>query len=171
MRRNILVLVVALLSCTTLNRVGSSLSATPAQESAESGPTAPAGNGELVYVAPFCKLLDHPDTQTETYGSSFLLNWGWKATARQYVLDYLESAVTRVTFDGAEVTDAERGDITTDGDVYEVFWEKNLGVLARGKYVMTFYEKYTRKFSDGWSEFGPGTDVESVEDTCYLVVE
>lgn len=168
MKRMILVFSLALLACSALSRAAG---AETAAATPETEPTAGAGTGELVYIAPFCTLLDHPDTQTEAYGSTFLLSWGWKATTRQYVLDYLESAVTKVTFNGAEVTDAERGDITTDGEIYEIFWEKNLGVLARGKYVLTFYEKYAARFSDGWSEFGPGTDVESVEDTCYLIVE
>jgi hypothetical protein len=52
-----------------------------------------------------------------------------------------------------------------------VFWYKNLGVLDRGKYTMTFFEKYRNKIFDGWDYFGPGTDTESVEDTCYLIVE
>jgi hypothetical protein len=171
MKRILLVFGIAMLACSVLNRLEDSRSETATPESAASEQPVGAGSGSTVYVAPFCTLIGRDDTQTEAYGGAFMLNWGWKATTRQYVLDYLESAVTKVTFDGEPVTDAGRTDITTDGDVYEIFWEKNLGVLPRGKYVMTFYEKYTRKFSDGWSEFGPGTDAESVEDTCYLIVE
>ncbi len=134
-------------------------------------PTVASDDWDGIYVSPFCTLLDERDTQTETYGNAFILNWGWKAMTRDQVLDYLENAITKVTFNGVEVADAERGEIYREEDIYHVFWYKNLGVLGRGKYTMTFFEKYRSKIFDGWEYFGPGTDNESVENTCYLIVE
>jgi hypothetical protein len=33
------------------------------------------------------------------------------------VLDYLENAITKVTLDGEEITDAEQGDVCAEDDV------------------------------------------------------
>lgn len=177
-KRTFLISGIALLACSTVDRIRVPFSdtepiaagLTPAAETFPTPTIDPAGRN-VVYVAPFCTLLGEDDTHTEAYGDAFELSWGWKALTRRQVLDYLESAVTKVTFDGGQITDAKRTEVYGADGEYHVFWEKDLGVLARGKYVMTFFEKYTFKIFDGWEYFGPGTDAESVEDTCYLIVE
>lgn len=169
----------ALLSCTLADQVAHEFSPASSQETSNTesvdrsspSPTIDILGAGTVYVAPFCALLGEGDTQTENYGNIFILSWGWIAQTREQVLDYLENAVTKVTFNGVEITDAERGDIYAEDEAYHVFWNKSLGVLDRGKYTMTFFEEYRNKIFDGWEYFGPGTDNESVEDTCHLIVE
>jgi hypothetical protein len=174
MKRIILVLGVALLSCSLMDQAAGQFFPMREVEPTEQADPTPAENGEDwdgIYVAPFCTMLGEPDTQTEPYGNPFVLNWGWKALTREQVLDYLENAITKVTFNGAEITGAEQGDVYAEDEIYYVYWYKQLGVLERGKYPMTFFEKYRNKIFDGWEYFGPGTDNESTEDTCYLIVE
>jgi hypothetical protein len=176
MKRIFLVLGMILLACSAFSRAGEKTSAPTAAEPTERENPAPTEAGDAddwdgVYVSPFCTLLGEGDTQTENYGNSFILNWGWKALTREQVLDYLENAITKVTVNGEEITDAQQGEVYQEDEEYHVFWYKNLGVLDRGKYTMTFFEKYRNKIFDGWDYFGPGTDNESVEDTCYLIVE
>jgi|WetSurMetagenome_2_1015567.scaffolds.fasta_scaffold119828_2 hypothetical protein len=179
MKRFCLVLGMALLSCTMLDRaVGQfspiSPSATSAAESTDRpspSPTVDVGGANTIYVAPFCTLLGEGDTQIEGYGGLFLLSWGWVAQTEQQVWDYIENAETKVTFNGDTVADGKRSDVFGRDDTYHVYWEKSLGVLPRGKYAMTFFEKFKEAIFDGWEYFGPGTENESIEDTCYLIVE
>jgi hypothetical protein len=175
----LLILSMALLSCSLADRVAQEFappspqvtSATESADRSSSSPTIDIRGAGTVYVAPFCTLLGEGDTQTEKYGNIFILSWGWIAQTREQVVDYLENAVTKVTFNGEEITDAERGDIYAEDEAYHVFWNKTLGILDRGKYTMTFFEEYRSAIFDGWEYFGPGTDNESVENTCYLIVE
>jgi hypothetical protein len=179
LKRILLVLCMALLSCSLADQVANEFSPASSPETSitetvdqsSPTPTIDISGAGTVYVAPFCTLLGEGDTQTETYGNIFILSWGWIAQTKQQVLDYLENAVTKVTFNGEEITDAERGDVYAEDEAYHVNWYKTLGILDRGKYAMTFFEKYRSKIFDGWEYFGPGTDKESVENTCYLIVE
>jgi hypothetical protein len=120
MKRFFLVLGMALLACSALTRAGEKTSPPPTIESTERiihGATIANGNGDVIYVSPFCTLLGEADTRTENYGNSFELNWGWKAITKQQVLDYVENAITKVTFNGEEITDAEQGDVCAEDDV------------------------------------------------------
>jgi hypothetical protein len=175
MKRILLVLSMALLSCSLADQVAREFSPdssiTESVDRTSPSPTIDISGAGTVYIAPFCTLLGEGDTQTENYGNIFILSWGWIAQTREQVLDYLENAVTKVTLNGEEITDAERGDIYAEDEAYHVFWNKYLGILEHGKYTLTFFERYRSKIFDGWEYFGPGTDNESVEDTCHLVVE
>jgi hypothetical protein len=176
MKRIFIVFGLALMACATLTQLGRNAASTalPTNTPEESKPTEQAivtPSGTVIYVAPVCTILDEEDTRVEAYGNMFELAWGWKAMTEQQVRDYLESAVTRVTFNGEEVTDLEQTSIYESEGAYHVDWWKILGVLDRGKYAMTFFETYETKIFDGWDYFGPGTDNESTEDTCYLIVE
>jgi len=177
MKRIYLVFALALLSCSVMDQALKKTSSTPEPSLLEStkqilpSPTVDESGANIVYVAPFCTILGEEDTQTEEYGNAFELSWGWKAQTEQQVFDYIEAAITKVTFNEEEITDAEQTDVYEEGGTYHVFWWKSMGVLERGKYKMTFFEKYETEIFDGWDYFGPGTDNVSTEDTCYLIVE
>ncbi|MBN2084912.1 MAG: hypothetical protein JW748_06765 [Anaerolineales bacterium] len=174
MKRMLLALCTALLSCSLADQAVNSFSPTSDAESADRSspsPTVDPSGAETVYIAPFCTLLGEERTRTEDYGNVFVLAWGWEAQTEQQVRDYLENAMAKVTFNGESVADAERTDVYEQEGAFHVFWEKSLGILERGKYPLTFFVEFRNVIFDGMEYFGPGTDNESVEDTCYLIVE
>jgi hypothetical protein len=174
MKRIILILCIASFACSLVDQAVNQLSPTSDAELADRttpSPTVEVSGADTVYVAPICTILGEEGTRTEDFGNVFKLGWGWEAQTEQQVRDYLENAITKVTFHGETVADAEQTDVFESEGAYHVYWEKNLGVLDRGKYTMTFFVEFRNAIFDGSDYFGPGTDNESIEDTCHLIVE
>jgi len=179
MKRIYLVLCLTLLSCSLADQAMDHFSSVRSLETTDADslyhqsllPTIDAGGVDPIYVAPFCTILGEENTQIEDYGNRFILSWGWKAQTEQQARDYLENALVKVTVNGEAVSDAERSEIYEEEETFHVFWEKSLGVLDRGAYTMTFFAKFRNAIFDGSDYFGPGTENESMEDTCYLIVE
>jgi hypothetical protein len=185
MKRIFLVFALALLSCSTLNQLGAKPSATPQPEEVDS-PTAesvPAKKTprptpteeeivqEPLFIPVYCTILGESDTRTVLFGQDINLYWGWLATTEEQVNDFIKNAVFTVTFDGSEIVDVVPSAVYPKDDAYGVDWVKPLGVLERGEYSTTYLVKFENKIFDGWDYYGPGSDYETIEDSCMLIVE
>jgi hypothetical protein len=176
MKRIFIVFALAILACTIVDRTGIKTTSQETIQSNENSrtrisPSPEINEWDIVDVSPFCTILDEDDTQSVPYGKAIRLSWGWEASTKQQVIEYVENAIIQVTFDGRIINDAVIGDIFVEDNAYYVFWEKLLGIMDRGTYEMTFSEEFRNKIFDGWKYFGPGTTNERVEDKCYLVIE
>jgi hypothetical protein len=185
MKRMLLVFALALLSCSTFNQLGAKPSATPQPEETDS-PTAksvpakktlrPTPTEEEIVQEPlsipaYCTILGESDTRTVLFGHDIYLFWGWLASTEEQVVDFIKNAVFTVTFDGTEIVGVEPSEVYAKDDGYGVDWVKPLGVLERGEYKTTYLVKFENKIFDGWDYYGPGSDYETIEDTCYLTIE
>jgi hypothetical protein len=126
---------------------------------------------DTIGVSPICTILGKDDTREIEYGKSVELHWGWQALTEQQVNDYINNAVTTVTFHHDEIKDATQGDIYESGGINFVLWWKELGVLGRGKYEMTYYVEFKAIIFDGWEYYGPETNNVTINDKCYLIIK
>jgi hypothetical protein len=176
MRRIFIVFALVIFACSIVDRTGIKTSTQEKPKISEDNqiilsPSPEINEWDIVDVSPFCTILDEDDTRRVDYGKAIRLSWGWEASTKKQVIDYIESAIIQVTFDGRVINDAMIGDIYVEDDAYYVFWEKLVGVLDRGTYEMIFSEEFRNKIFDGWRYFGPGTTHEKVEDKCYLIID
>jgi hypothetical protein len=193
MKRILLIFAIALLACSTIYRICEKspmpettrdnetptlMKNTPTlkvdidrTKEVQVSPTTGSSKEKVISASPICTLLEEEDTETVKFGNEIKIIWGWEAKTEQQVNDYIGNAITRVTFNKIEITDAEQGEIFEDGGTFHILWWKMLGVLDRGRYEMTFHEEYKKKIFDGWNYFGPGSDIVITEDKCYLVIE
>ena len=128
---------------------------------------------EPVYVSPYCTLVGKPKETRLSAGEHVFLAWNWGATTQEYVQLFIDKAVTVITFDGQEVTNAQMSPIdkVPNEATYAVKWKADVGVLAPSTYEITYKVTFSEQISDGTDTYGPGGKVESLNDACMLIVE
>ncbi len=136
-------------------------------------PTATQPEKELVYVSALCTLMGRPKETHIKAGEHVFLVWGWSATTQEYIQLFIDEAVTVITFNGQEVTNATASQIekTSNGKMYVVKWNADVGILSAGTYEITYKVTFSEQISDGMDTYGPGGKYESLNDACTLIVE
>jgi hypothetical protein len=84
----------------------------------------------------------------------------------------LEHADYEVLLDGRLLTNYE--DFQTEmrreaGDWY-IYWYVPVGTLTSGRHEVTYLLSWDEPVSDGYDDFGPGTDIETNEGNCVFTV-
>jgi hypothetical protein len=135
--------------------------------------TATQPEKEPVNVSALCTLMGRPKETRSKAGEHVFLIWGWSATTPEYVQLFIDKAVTVITFNGQEVTNAQMGQIdkVPNKAMYAVKWKADVGILAPGTYEITYKVTFIEQISDGMDTYGPGGKVESLNDACTLIVE
>ncbi len=119
-----------------------------------------------------CKLMNRKDFQTIAYGTPIIFTWGWEATSETLIMDFIKNTSTRITLDNNLISDGLNYEIRRKmaSDLFEVIWAREVGVLSFGMHTLIYDLKFNKKISDGSREYGPGTDIESMHDECYIDV-
>lgn len=104
--------------------------------------------------------------------------WSWFASTPELVQDHIDAAQYEVYFN-SEFTPPQtfqnviRSEIVerADGNFW-VFYYVNLGPNFRpGDYSIGYQVRWEEPISDGYSEFGPGTETEYIETNCTFDIE
>jgi hypothetical protein len=119
-----------------------------------------------------CELMNRRNLQTIAYGTPIIFTWGWEATSEPLILDFIENTSTRITLDNNVISDGLFYEIRrkTGSNLFEVLWAREVGILSFGIHTLIYDLKFNTKISDGNREYGPGTDIESMHDECYIDV-
>lgn len=99
--------------------------------------------------------------------------WSWFARTPQQVQDHINNAQYFITLNGQAFPDVSVSPIRTiDGSVnYWVFYTVNLGDRWRpGGYGINFRLEWVNPISDGYDDYGPGTEIEFLDSGCYFEV-
>jgi hypothetical protein len=101
---------------------------------------------------------------------------GWGAENEDLLEDYINNVIRDIRFDGKKIEYDTMSEISPYYDDqgnfegYNVFFEKNIGKLSPGTHIVEGVVSWKQKIYDGWDYFGPGTDNETGEGFCEIIV-
>ncbi|MDX1990843.1 MAG: hypothetical protein SF029_00540 [bacterium] len=96
-----------------------------------------------------------------------ILFWSWFARTPELVQEHINTVTYAVLYyDRIELPNITVTPIQQIGSNYWVFYYSRLGNLRPGRYFFNFKARWSRAISDGYDEFGPGTDNPLVEGGC-----
>ncbi len=98
--------------------------------------------------------------------------WSWFAATPELVQEHIAHAQYQVTLNGWFLPNVQVSEIQfRDGD-YWVFYTADLGNAWKpGDYNIGFKLEWDEPISDGYDEFGPGTENERIESGCDFTIE
>jgi hypothetical protein len=142
----------------------------PATQVESSSDTDP-DTGDTVLIEPYCSR-ENPDPIFINSNQPVTLTWRWEAATAELVQEHLDKAIYDIRIDGQPVIPLDVSEITyvESGDFYRITWATELGMLVPGAHRAERRLNWTAKVSDGWTTFGPETEVEMLWDDCDIVV-
>lgn len=149
-----------------------------AEAEAAEGPGEAPADGALrtgVDVLAYCDDSSHgfPAPVGLVAGSTIDVWWTWYARTRAQVDAHLAQAIYEVTVDGEPLNDWRDYRLPPeqheDGNTY-VYWYVRYGPLEAGEHRITYRLTWQEAVSDGYSEFGPGTQTTQETGTCTFRV-
>ncbi|MFW5692554.1 MAG: hypothetical protein ACOCX3_04310 [Chloroflexota bacterium] len=98
--------------------------------------------------------------------------WSWYASTAELVQEHIDTVDYSVTLYESDVTlpSVIRTEIEQRGSDYWVFYYSTLGNLRPGEYSISYEARWERAISDGYADFGPGTDNDILNGTCTFNV-
>lgn len=132
----------------------------------EPGRSATAG---LIFAECDAYPLTDPGLLYDT--DDLIVFWSWFARTPQQVQQHIDNAIYAVTLNGQPFPNVERTAITQRGRNYWVFYIARMGRFWRpGGYGIEYRLSWANPISDGFDDFGPGTENESIYSTCTFTV-
>ncbi len=102
---------------------------------------------------------------------NIVIFWSWFARTAQQVEDHIAQAQYEVSLNTAPLISVQVSPIERRGTNYWVFYTANIGRLKPGRYGIEFKLSWKQAISDGYDEFGPGTDNPSQNSTCTFEIK
>jgi hypothetical protein len=104
------------------------------------------------------------------------LIWSWYAREIGDVLNHTNTATYDLTLNGTQLTtfDNQPGAIHRDpvnGNDWTTYYVEPLGILSPGEYTVQYRVSWSTAISDGYNDFGPGTNTPEETSTCTFTVE
>lgn len=93
--------------------------------------------------------------------------WSWFARTAAQVQDHIDNALYSVTYyQTLPLPNVEVSPIQQIGGLYWVFYTARLGNLLPGQYYIQYQVAWDSPITDGYSDYGPGTDTEALYSGC-----
>ena len=127
-----------------------------------------------VDVLAYCddRAFGSPPPTNLAAGSTIDVFWNWYASTRQEVQDHLDAATYDVRLDGNELDyRPAQGNIHQENGQWIVYWFVRSEPLDRGPHTITYRVTWSRKITDGYQNFGPGTDTPEQTGSCTFNVQ
>ncbi len=103
---------------------------------------------------------------------NIIIFWSWFARTPQQVEDHIFQANYGVTLNRAPLKEVQVSGITRPTNLsYWVFYTANIGKLTPGTYGVEFRLNWKQAITDGYDDYGPGTDNVEVYSTCTFTIE
>ncbi len=150
--------------------------APPPRTPSQTTSSGPADVQEGVEVLAVCDdpRQGNPPPSNLAAGSTIEIWWTWFARTPEQVQDHLSAATYEVRLDGILLTniDQYRTRIIqrSNGD-YAVYWYVPAGPLSAGEHRITYRVTWSRQITDGYQNFGPGTNTLVEEGSCTFTVQ
>ncbi len=134
------------------------------------GEAVPAEDKPTDFVPANCEE-NGEEHQTVEEGAEIILYWHWVAETGAQIEEHVEHVEYEITLDGrpidwlkAETRDMYEGNMSR-------YWYLSLGNLPEGTYQVDYRITWDEPITDGFTEYGPGTDNEVLEYGCTFTVE
>lgn len=169
----LILLAVLLGACTSTPSVAEVSSPTEAPVAVEEVDVPEEKDVEPVEIPAFCTLIGLDADIPVASGTPVIITWGWVATTEAQVADHLEKNITTVTLDGQALEAVSQSDIhqLESNGYYEVVLYSDEVMLDTGRHALVYDVAWTESIDDGFDIYGPGGDIETLHDECFLVVE
>lgn len=146
---------------------GGSLTGTPA-------PITPqAGAARNVFAMCNDTSFGIPAPSNLTAGMTINVYWAWFARTPDFIQQHLDNAVYEVRVDGTllENVDQYATEVRRQASQYVVYWYVPYGPLTAGDHEITYQVSWQNPISDGYDDFGPGTERPFDQATCAFTVQ
>jgi hypothetical protein len=101
---------------------------------------------------------------------NIIIFWSWYAATEELMLDHINNAQYAVAAWGNPFSNVIRTPIELLGGDYWVFYYVTLGNLQPGNYQIDYKVYWSQAISDGYDDFGPGTDNPELTGNCYFEI-
>ena len=106
-------------------------------------------------------------------GATIDVFWAWFARTQEQIQQHIDNANYEVRVNGVLLENWR--DYQTDirpaaNNQYVVYWYVPYGPLTAGDYEITYQVTWTQPISDGFDEFGPGTENPFEQGNCNFTV-
>jgi serine/threonine-protein kinase len=135
--------------------------------------TSVSSNPELepAKILTYCDMFDDSPV-TVKRNQPVIFFWGWSATSMDLLQDHISAVIYTNTLDGVRLGQGVLQEIyQKDDGWYVARWELNYGVLSPGKHRTEYNVTWRVKIFDGEDYYGPGTNFETGEGFCDIIVE
>jgi hypothetical protein len=103
---------------------------------------------------------------------NIVIFWSWFAKTEQQVQDHLAQAQYDISLNTAPLKDVGISSITQpSGRNFWVFYTSTIGRLKQGQYGVAMRLTWKQAISDGYDDFGPGTNTEEIFSTCTFQID
>jgi hypothetical protein len=144
----------------------------PAEPLVKIGARAPVGRSDtagLIFAECDAFPLSHPGLLYDT--DDLIVFWSWFARTAAQVQDHIDHAVYSVKLNGETFPFVERSDITQRGRNFWVFYVARIGSgWNPGQYGIEYKLTWDAPTTDGFDDFGPGTENEVLGNSCTFDV-
>ncbi len=106
-------------------------------------------------------------------GATIDVFWAWFARTQEQIQQHIDNANYEVRVDGVLLDNWRnyRADFRpAAGNQYVVYWYVPYGPMTAGEHEITYQVTWTQAISDGFDDFGPGTDNPFEQGNCTFTV-
>ncbi|MBI1277356.1 MAG: SH3 domain-containing protein [Anaerolineaceae bacterium] len=134
------------------------------------------GSQSGVDVLAYCdnKAFGRPAPTNLLAGATIDVFWSWFVKDRDLIQQHLDNVVYDVKVDGKSLDNwreyASSIRKQNDGNYY-IFWYVPAGPLASGQHSITYNVSWKAQISDGYDNYGPGTNKPSESGSCTFTVK
>ncbi len=102
---------------------------------------------------------------------NIVIFWSWFAKTPEQVQDHIAQAQYDVKLDTAPLVYVNVSPISRPtGKSYWVFYTATIGHLTPGTYGVSYNLTWKQKITDGYDDYGPDTDNESIKSSCTFTI-
>ena len=150
------------------NLVG--LAETPPARNTTSTPP-PTPEPDRVKILAYCQQKGVKPPRPTTSDSVYI-EWSWFVSRAEYMDQHLSHARYEVRLDGKLLENWTRyaTDTKLEDGVWIVYWYYPVGRLTAGNHEVDFRLTWDEAITDGYKQFGPGTNNEVDEGNCLFTV-
>ncbi len=140
-----------------------------------SGSEGSTGSQQGVDVLAYCddKSFGRPAPTNLNSGATIDVFWSWFASTQQLIQQHIDNVVYDVKVDGVALQNWKEYRTPTrkqaDGNYY-AYWFVPYGPLNAGQHTITYAVTWNAEISDGYNNYGPGTDRTTETGTCNFTV-
>jgi hypothetical protein len=134
------------------------------------------GSQSGVDILAYCdnKVFGRPAPNNLTAGATIDVFWSWYVNDKSLIQQHLDNVIYDVKVDGKSL-DNWREFATSvrkqnDGNYY-IFWYVPAGPLAAGQHSITYNVTWKAQITDGYDNYGPGTNKPSESGSCTFTVK
>ena len=102
---------------------------------------------------------------------SIMIFWSWYARTPEQIQQHLDNAIYEVKFQTAPLKNVLVSPVQQIGANYWVFYTAQVGNLSPGKYGVEFKLNWSQPTSDGYDDYGPGTNNLRFNSTCTFEIQ